>query len=292
MFEYARYSRSSIRFSRTSESRSLRPISKIPSTGSRQPRSISRSVAVRSGRPARNWSRTVLPFGRRRWSANRSMTPTASPSLSSCQGSVASSMNCSSCRSNRGLSAKSTKARFSSALRAMREASDGSPPPRFIARGSTSLPRPTERGQLAVDLGQVERLGFLRVVLTPVLHRTVAFVHHADRVVLARVAWERLLQRDLVPPARPEVVGIADLAGVACHGIAQPDRLFVAGPVEVHERVAVLLLPCPEHVQVVAVPPEEHLNDVVQVAEGGRDRQPHPPPDRGPGRSEEHTSEL
>src|SRR5262249_51799374 len=187
----------------TSESRSLRRISKIPSPGSCQPRSLLRSVAVKSGRPARNWARTGLPFGRRRRSANPAMTPIASPPLSSCHGSGASSRNSSTCRSNRGLSAKSTKARFSSALRAMREASDGSPPPRFIARGSTSLPRPTERGQLAVDLGQVERLGFLRVVLTPVLHRTVAFVHHADRVVLARAARERLLQRDLVPPARP-----------------------------------------------------------------------------------------
>src|SRR5215467_3427008 len=282
-FEYALYSRSSIRFSRTSESRSLRPISKIPSTGSRQPRSISRSVAVRSGRSARNWSRTVLPFGRRRWSANRSMTPIAWPPLSSCQGSVASSMNCSSCRSNRGLSAKSTRARFSSALRSMREASDGAPVLRFMARGAMSFLRPAERGQLAVDLGQVERLRFFGVVLAPVLHRGVAFVGHADRVVLAPVARERLLQRDLVLPACPEVVGVADLAGVACHGIAQPDRLFVAGPVEVHERVAVLFLPRLEHVQVVAIPAEQHLDDVVQVAKGGRDRQPHPAPDRRTG---------
>src|SRR5215472_11885410 len=199
------------------------------------------------------------------------MTPIASPSLSSCQGSVASSMNCSSCRPNHGLSAKSTRARFSSAPRSMRRASDGSASSWFTARGATSLPRSAERGQLAVDLGQVERLGFFRAVLTPVLHRGVTLVHHADRVALARDARERLLQRDLVLPACPEVTGIADLAGVARHDIAQPDRLFVAGPIKVHERVAVPLPPRLEHVPMVAVPPEQHLDDIVQVAEGGRD---------------------
>jgi hypothetical protein len=45
--------------------RTLRRTSKIPSTGSRQPRSKSRSAALRSGQLARNWSSTDLPFGRR-----------------------------------------------------------------------------------------------------------------------------------------------------------------------------------------------------------------------------------
>src|SRR6266568_1979568 len=175
------------------------------------------------------------------------MTPIASPSLSSWPGSAASSMNCSRCRSNRGLSAKSTRVRFSSALRSMREASDGSPPPWFMAPGATSLPRLAERGQLAVDLGQVERLGFFGVVLAPVLHRGVAFIRHADRVVLAPVARERLLQRDLVLPACPDGIGVADLPGVACHGIAPSARVFVAGRVEVPERVAVAFLPLLEH---------------------------------------------
>src|SRR5712692_8475541 len=107
-------------------------------------------------------------------------------------------MNCSRCRSNRGLSAQSTRARFSSALRSMREASDGSPPPWFMARGATSLLCLAERGQLAVDLGQVERLGFFGVVLAPVLQRGIALVRHADRVVLVPVARERLLQRAVV----------------------------------------------------------------------------------------------
>src|SRR5258708_14402548 len=195
------------------------------------------------------------------------MTPIASPSLSSWQGSAASSMNCSRCRSNRGLSAKSTRARFSSALRSMREASGGSPPPWFMALGDNYLLRLDGRGKLAIDLGQVERLTFFGVILAPVLHRGVAFVRDADRVVPAPVARERLLQRDLVLPACPEVIGVADLAGVACHGIAQPDRLFVAGLAEVHERVTVLFLPRLEHVQVVAVPAVQHLDDVVQVAE-------------------------
>src|SRR6266516_4624749 len=83
------------------------------------------------------------------------MTPTASPSLSSWWGSAASSMNFSRCRSNRGLSAKSTSARFSSALRSMREASDGSPPPWFMARSPlhSSTPPSAASGQWRTLLG-------------------------------------------------------------------------------------------------------------------------------------------
>ena len=145
MLEYVRYSRSSTRFSKMSESPSLPRISKIPSTGSRQPRSISRSAALRSGQLARNWSSTVLPFGRRYKSANRSMASIASSSISTSWGPALSSMNRSRCRSIRGLSAKPTKARFSSALRSMSEASDRSSPPWFMARGATSLLRPARR---------------------------------------------------------------------------------------------------------------------------------------------------
>jgi hypothetical protein len=47
--------------------------------------------------------------------------------------------------------------------------------------GSPSFLRLAERGQFAVDLGHVERLGFFGVVLGPVLDRSVAFVCHADR---------------------------------------------------------------------------------------------------------------
>src|SRR5258708_10552212 len=108
-------------------------------------------------------------------------------------------MNCSRCRSNRGLSAKATRVRFSSALRSTREASDGSPPPWFMARGATSLLRLAERGQLAVDLGPVERLGIFGVVLAPLLHRGGSFVRHADPVNLAPGPRERPLQRDIVP---------------------------------------------------------------------------------------------
>ena len=50
-------------------------------------------------------------------------------------------------------------------------------------QSATSLLRPTERSQLAVDLGQVERLGFFGVVLAPVLHGEIAVVRHGDRVV-------------------------------------------------------------------------------------------------------------
>jgi len=65
MLEYAPYSMSSTRFIKMSESPSLPRISMIPSTRSPQPRSISRSAALRSGQLARNWSSTVLPFGSR-----------------------------------------------------------------------------------------------------------------------------------------------------------------------------------------------------------------------------------
>jgi hypothetical protein len=80
----------------------------------------------------------------------------ASPS-SGISSEPLSSTNRSICRSNRGLSAKPTRARFSSALRSMREARDGSS--WFLAGSATSFPRLAKRGQPAVDLGQVERLG-------------------------------------------------------------------------------------------------------------------------------------
>jgi len=38
----------------------------------------------------------------------------------------------------------------------------------LLAGSATSFPRLAERGQPAVDLGQVERLGFFRVVLGPI----------------------------------------------------------------------------------------------------------------------------
>jgi hypothetical protein len=60
MLEYVRYSKSSSRFSKTIAVWSLLRISKTPSTGSRQPRSMSRSAALRSGLLARNASRTGL----------------------------------------------------------------------------------------------------------------------------------------------------------------------------------------------------------------------------------------
>jgi hypothetical protein len=43
-----------------------------------------------------------------------------------------------------------------------------------------------ELGELTVDLGEAERLGFLRVLLGWVLDRGVALVRHADRV---RLVW-------------------------------------------------------------------------------------------------------
>src|SRR5512142_1785108 len=112
------------------------------------------------------------------------MASMASPS-SGISSAPLSSTNRSTCRSNRGLSAKPTRARFSSALRSMTEARDGSS--WFLAGGATSFTGLAERGQLAVDLGQVERLGFFRVVLGPVVDRGVVLVPHADRVVLPGV---------------------------------------------------------------------------------------------------------
>src|SRR3974390_3747559 len=128
------------------------------------------------------------------------MASMASPS-SGISPEPLSSTNRSICRSNRGLSAKPTRARFSSALRSMRAAGDGSS--WFLAGSATSFPL-AKRGQPAVDLGQVERLGFSRVVLGPVLDRRVALVPHADRVVLPGGTRPHLLPRGLVFPAGPE----------------------------------------------------------------------------------------
>ena len=104
---------------------SLLRISKIPSTGSRQPSSISRSAVSRSGRLATNRSTTVLPSGRRYCNANRSMVPIASASSTSSRPAL--SRAAASDRSRRGLHAKSTRSRFSSVLRSMRTASPSSP---------------------------------------------------------------------------------------------------------------------------------------------------------------------
>ena len=124
MLEYVRYSRSSIKFSRMIASPSLLRISKIPSTGSRQPSSISRSAASRSGRLATNRSTTVLSSGRRYCNANRSMMPIASASSNSSMPAL--SMAAPSDRFMRGLHANSTRSRFSAVLRATRTPSPSS----------------------------------------------------------------------------------------------------------------------------------------------------------------------
>ncbi len=110
------------------------------------------------------------------------------------------------------------------------------------------------------------------VVFGPVLDRRVAFVRHADRVVLVTIARHYLLQRDLVLPAGAEVVRVADVPARRQH-IPHPDRAFVCNHFQVYERVVVLFLPRPEYVQVIAVPAEQHQDDLVQVGEGGGDRQ-------------------
>src|SRR5258708_13289713 len=136
------------------------------------------------------------------------MASMASPS-SGISSEPLSSTNRSICRSNRGLSAKPTRARFSSALRSMREARDGSS--WFLAGSATSFPRLAKRGQPAVDLGLVERLGFFRVVLGPVLDRRGALVPHADRVVLPGVTRHHLLPPAPVSPPGPTGVRIPHL---------------------------------------------------------------------------------
>src|ERR1022692_1789461 len=61
-------------------------------------------------------------------------------------------------------------------------------PIRVQAPGSAASRSSAELGELAVDLGEVERLGFLRVLLGWVLARGVALVRHANRVRLVRVS--------------------------------------------------------------------------------------------------------
>ena len=72
---------------------------------------------------------------------------------------------------------------------------------------------------------------------------------------------ERLLQRNLVLPLGPEVIGVRDLPARR-HGIPDLDRVFVPGLLQAHERVAVLLLPYLEQVQVVAV----HVTKIISGA--------------------------
>ena len=84
--------------------------------------------------------------------------------------------------------------------------------------------------------------GFFGVVLGPVLDRRIAAPRHADGIVLAGVARERPLQRDLVFPVGSEVVGVADLPA-RLQDVPDPDRVFVRGPLQARECVGVLLLP-------------------------------------------------
>src|SRR6266571_4783416 len=84
-------------------------------------------------------------------------------------------------------------------------------PIRTRAPGSAESGSSAELGELAVDFGEVERLGFLRVLLGWVLDRGVALVRHAGWVRLVRVEREGLLRRDLVLPACPEVVLVPNL---------------------------------------------------------------------------------
>src|SRR5260370_38376565 len=68
-----------------------------------------------------------------------------------------------------------------------------------------------EPGELAVDVGEAERGGFLRVLFGRVLDWGVALVRHADRVHLVRGEREGLLPHDLVLPASPEAVLVPTL---------------------------------------------------------------------------------
>jgi hypothetical protein len=136
-----------------------------------------------------------------------------------------------------------------------------------------------ELGELTVDLGEAERLGFLRVLLGWVLDRGIAVVRHAGWVRLVRAEHEGLLRRDLMLPACPEVVLVPDLdPGPA--GVAYPDAILVGRAFQGEGRVAVGSSSHLECVQVVTVPAEQELDHLVQVAEGGDDRQPHAAPDR------------
>src|SRR5712691_9950812 len=140
-------------------------------------------------------------------------------------------------------------------------------PVRVRAPGSAASGSSAELGELTVDFNGAERLGFLRVLLGWVLDRGVAPVRHADRVRLVRVEHEGRLRRDLVLPACPEVVLVPDLdPGPA--GVTYPDTILVGRVLQGEERVAVRSSSYPEGVQVVAVPAEQDLDHLVQVAEG------------------------
>src|SRR5690349_14481060 len=70
-----------------------------------------------------------------------------------------------------------------------------------------------EVGEVPVGFGEVERFGFLRIVLGPVFDGGVAGEAGTQWVRGARVAWRGPFQGDLVPPARAEVVLVADPLG-------------------------------------------------------------------------------
>src|SRR5260370_23091328 len=110
-----------------------------------------------------------------------------------------------------------------------------------------------ELGELTVDLGEAERLGFLRVLLGWVLDRGVALVRHADRVRLVWVEHEGLLRRDLVLPACPDVVLVPDL-DPAPAGATYPDATLVGRVFQGKGRVAVFSSSHLESLHVAPVP--------------------------------------
>jgi hypothetical protein len=63
----------------------------------------------------------------------------------------------------------------------------------LVGLGSSRFCSSAEPGELAVDVREAERGGFLRVLFGRVLDRRVALVRHADRVHLVRI--ERTKER-------------------------------------------------------------------------------------------------
>ena len=95
------------------------------------------------------------------------------------------------------------------------------------------------------------------------------------------VGGEDVLDEEVVLPGVAEVVGVAQPGAGAGGQVLQPGRAFVGGLVpELEVGPGVAAAAGLEGVQVGVLPAERHLDDLVQLRQGGCGGQAQPPPDR------------
>ena len=136
-------------------------------------------------------------------------------------------------------------------------------------------------GQAPVELDEIERAGWWGFLVGPVLDGGVAAAADAGGSVRRRGRAAGFEKHGVVP-AVAEVVAVGQAGAGAGQGGGQAELVGVGAAVEVVEGIGVVHAVDGEDVQVVAVPFEQDLDDLVELGEGGGGAQPHAAPDRRP----------